>query len=40
MSTWSANYIISNSTSVGTFAITDTNLYVAVATQDNTKLLQ
>ena len=41
--TWSSTYVISNSTGAGRRAITDTKLYVPVATlstQDNTKLLQ
>ena len=41
--TWSANCIITNSTSAGAFAITNATLYVRVVTlptQDNTKLLQ
>ena len=39
---WSSTYVITNSTYVGTFAITDTILYVSVVTLsilDNTKLL-
>ena len=36
--TWSSTYVISNSTGAG--RQTDTKLYVPVATQDNTKLLQ
>ena len=41
--TWSSTCIITNSTGAGTFAITDTKLYVPVVTlltQDNSKLLQ
>ena len=41
--TWSSTYAISNSTSTGRFAITDTKLYVPVvtlSTQGNAKLLQ
>ena len=41
--TWSSTFVITNSTGVGTFKITDTKLYVPVvnlSTQDNTKLLQ
>ena len=41
--TWSSTCVITNSTSAGTFAITDTKLYVPVitlSTQDNSKLLQ
>ena len=41
--TWSSTCVITNSTGVGTFKITDTKLYVPVVTlsiQDNTKLLQ
>ena len=40
---WSSTCVITNSTSAGTFAITDTRLYVPVvilSTQENTKLLQ
>ena len=40
---WSPNCVITNSTGVETFAITDTNLYFSVITlptQDNTKLLE
>ena len=41
--TWSSTCVITNSTAVGKFAITDTKLYVPVvtfSTQDNSKLLQ
>ena len=41
--TWSSTCVITDSNGVGTFAITDTNLYVPVvtlSTQENTKLLQ
>ena len=41
--TWSSTCAITNSTGAGRFAITDTRLYVPVATlstQENTKLLQ
>ena len=41
--TWSSTCIITNSNGVGTFAITDTKLYVPVvtlSTQENTKFLQ
>ena len=38
--TWSANFVISEGNSQATFKITDTKLYVPVATQDFTKLLQ
>ena len=41
--TWSANSIFTDSTGAGTFAITDTKLYVEVvtlSTQDNVNLLQ
>ena len=41
--TWSSTCVITNSKGAGTFEITDTKLYVAVATlstQDNSKLLQ
>ena len=41
--TWSSTCVITNSTGAGTFAITDTRLYVPVvtlSTQENTKLLQ
>ena len=41
--TWSSTCIITDSNGAGTFAITDTKLYVPVATfstQENTKLLQ
>ena len=41
--TWSSNCVITNSNGAGTFAITDTNLYVpvvALSTQENTKFLQ
>ena len=41
--TWSSACVITYSTGVGTFAITDTKLYVPVvtlSTQDNSKLLQ
>ena len=40
---WSSTCIITNSTCIGTFAITDTKLFVpvvALSTQDNSKLLQ
>ena len=43
MLTWSASYVITNSTGVGTFAITDTKLYiplVTLSTQDNMKPLK
>ena len=41
--TWSSTCVITNSAGAGTFAITDTKLYVPVitlSTQDNSKLLQ
>ena len=41
--TWPSTCVITNSTGAGTFAITDTKLYVPVvtlSTQDNAKLLQ
>ena len=41
--TWSSTCVITVSNSVGTFAITDTKLYVPVvtlSTQENTKFLQ
>lgn len=41
--TWRANCVITNSTSAGTFPITNTRIYVQVAslsTQDNTKIQQ
>ena len=41
--TWSRDYVITNSTGEGKFAITETKLYVPVvtlSTQDNVKLLQ
>ena len=41
--TWSSTCVITNSTDAGTFAITDTKLYVSVvilSTQDKSKLLQ
>ena len=41
--TWSSTCVITNSTGAGTFAITDTKLYVPVvtlSTKENTKLLQ
>ena len=40
--TWSSTCVITNSTGVGTFKITDTKLYVSVSlsTQDNSKLPQ
>ena len=41
--TWSSTCVITNSTGVGTFEITDKKLYVPVetlSTQDNSKLLQ
>ena len=37
--TWSASSVVTNSTGAGTFAITDTKLYVlavTLSTQDNT----
>ena len=40
---WSSTYVITDSNGAGTFAITDTKLYVpvvALSTQENTKLLQ
>ena len=40
---WSSTCVITNSTGVGTFEITDTKFYVVVITlsaQDNTKLLK
>ena len=40
---WSSTWVITNSTGEGTFAITDTRLYIPVvilSTQDNAKLLQ
>ena len=40
---WSSTYAITNSTGIGSFAITDTKLYVPVvtlSTQDNAKLLE
>ena len=40
---WSSTCVITNSTSEGTFEVTDTKLYVPVvtlSTQDNAKLLQ
>ena len=40
---WSSTCVINNSTGAGTFAITNTKLYVLVltfSTQDNAKLLQ
>ena len=40
---WSSNCVITNSNGAGTFAITDTNLYVpvvALSTKENTKFLQ
>ena len=43
MLTWFANCLITDSTSAGTFAITDTKVYAPVVTlmsQDNTKLLE
>ena len=43
ISTWSANYVISEGNRVTTFLITDTKFYapvVTLSTQDNTKLLQ
>ena len=43
ISTWSSTCVITNSTSAGKFAITDTKLYVPViisSTQDNSRLLQ
>ena len=41
--TWSSTCVITNSTGVGTFEVTDSKLYVPVvtlSTQDNAKLLQ
>ena len=41
--TWSSTCVITNSNGVGTFAITNTKLYVPVvtlSTQENTKFLQ
>ena len=41
--TWSSTCVITNSNGIGTFAITDTKLYVplvTLSTQENTKLLQ
>ena len=41
--TWSSSCVITTSTGAGTFAITETKLYVPVvtlSTQDNAKLLQ
>ena len=41
--TWSSTYVITESNGAGTFAITDTKLYVPVvtlSTQENTKFLQ
>ena len=41
--TWSSTFVITNSNGAGTFAITDTKLYVHVvtlSTQENTKFLQ
>ena len=41
--TWSSTCVITNSTGLGRFAITDTKLYVpsvTLSTQDNAKLLQ
>ena len=41
--TWSSTCVITNPARAGRFAITDSNLYVAVvtlSTQDNTKLFQ
>ena len=43
ISTWSRDYVITNSTGAGRFEITDTKLYVpfvTLSTQDNAKLLQ
>ena len=43
MLTWSKDYVITNSTGEGKFAITETKLYVpvvALSTQHNAKLLQ
>ena len=43
MLTWSSTCVITNSTGAGSFAITDTKLYVPVvtlSTQDNEKLLK
>ena len=43
MLTWSSTCVITNSTGAGSFAITDTKLYVPVvtlSTQDNAKLLE
>ena len=41
--TWSSTCVINDTNGAGTFAITDTKLYVPVvtlSTQENTKLLQ
>ena len=41
--TWSSSCVVTNSTSTGTFTLTDTKLYVravTLSTHDNTKLLQ
>ena len=41
--TWSTDCVITNSTGVGKFQVTETNLHVPVvtlSTQDNAKLLQ
>ena len=41
--TWSSTFVITNLTSLGTFTITDTKLYVpfiTLITQDNAKLLE
>ena len=41
--TWSSNCVVINSDGAGTFAITDTKLYIPVVTlsiQENTKFLQ
>ena len=43
ISTWSSTCVITSSTGKGTFAITETNIYVPVvtlSTQDNAKLLK
>ena len=43
MLTWSSTCVIANTTGAGSFAITDTKLYVPVvtlSTQDNAKLLE
>ena len=38
--TWSSTFIITDTTGVGTFAITDTKVIDILSTQDNAKLLQ